>query len=180
MTFRDFADLFAQIGWGRSISKEEALQIAATSEEEGLVLQTKNEQEARFVCSCCGDCCGLLNLAKARPRPAEFFASNYYARGDPNLCTRCGTCADSRQMSDGGDRTPEQHCRCQSRPVCRLRGVCTDMPLRKQAFGKKGRGGGATQGHGGSLRIHYGPQESHRAESADMKNSNCLCLPTYR
>jgi ferredoxin len=98
MAFGDFADLFGRTGWGRPIGKEEALRIAAKSEEEGLVLQPTNEQEAWFVCSCCGDCCTLLKLSKAMPRPAEFFASNYYALGNPDICEGCGTCVDRCQM----------------------------------------------------------------------------------
>ena len=98
MAFQDFADMLARTGWGRPIGKEEALQIAAISEEEGLVLQATNEQEIRFICSCCGDCCGLLKLAKAMPRPVEFLVSNYYAQVNLDLCEGCGTCVDRCQM----------------------------------------------------------------------------------
>jgi electron transport complex protein RnfB len=98
MAFGDIADLLGRTGWGRPIGKEEALQIAAKSEEDGLVLQANNQQEAWFVCSCCADCCGLLKLSKAMPRPAEFFASNYYAHWNSDLCQGCGTCVDRCQM----------------------------------------------------------------------------------
>jgi electron transport complex protein RnfB len=98
MAFRDFADMLARTGWGRPIGKEEALQITAKSEEEGLVLQATNEQEIRFICSCCGDCCGLLKLAKAMPKPVEFLVSNYYGQVNPDLCQGCGTCIDRCQM----------------------------------------------------------------------------------
>ena len=98
MAFRDFADMVGRTGWGRPIGTEEALQVAAKSEEEGLVLQPANEQEVQFICSCCGDCCGFLRSAKAMPRPAECFASNYFAQGNPDLCEGCGTCSDRCQM----------------------------------------------------------------------------------
>ena len=55
MAFQDFADLMGRSGWGRPISKEQALEIASKNEEEGLVLQPANEQETQFICSCCGD-----------------------------------------------------------------------------------------------------------------------------
>jgi len=98
MAFRDFADLAGRSGWGRPISKEEAIEIAAKNENDGLMLQPSNEQEAQFICSCCGDCCGILRLAKAFPRPAEFVATNYYAQVKVDLCNGCGACLERCQM----------------------------------------------------------------------------------
>jgi Na+-translocating ferredoxin:NAD+ oxidoreductase RNF subunit RnfB len=98
MGFGDFADLLGKSGWGRPVSKEEALQIAAMGEEDGLVLQPNNEQEPQFICSCCGDCCGILRIAKTLPRPVDIIASNYYASVNPDLCQGCGTCVDRCQI----------------------------------------------------------------------------------
>jgi Pyruvate/2-oxoacid:ferredoxin oxidoreductase delta subunit len=98
MAFREFADAFGRTGWGRPIDKEEALQIAARNEEDGLILQPGNQQEVQFMCSCCGDCCGVLRLLKSMPRPADFVASNYYAQANPDLCEGCGTCVSRCQM----------------------------------------------------------------------------------
>lgn len=98
MGFRDFGDLIGRTGWGRLVGKEEALEIAARNEEDGLVLQPSNEQEIEFMCSCCGDCCGALKRFKSLPRPAEFVACNYYAEVDPKICDGCGACVDRCQM----------------------------------------------------------------------------------
>jgi electron transport complex protein RnfB len=98
MGFRNFGALMARTGWGRIISKEEALEIAAKNEEDGLVLQPCNSQEMEGMCSCCGDCCGALKAFKALPRPAEFVASNYYAQVKADICDGCGACADRCQM----------------------------------------------------------------------------------
>jgi Fe-S-cluster-containing hydrogenase component 2 len=92
MSFGDLADLYTKEGWGRKISQGEAFEIARKSEEEGLVLMPGNEQEAAFICACCGDCCGMLSMAKNFPRPAEIVASNYYAQVDTELCKGCRTC----------------------------------------------------------------------------------------
>jgi len=98
MAFREYADVFGRTGWGRAISKEEALEIAARNEEDGLVLQPGNQQETQFMCSCCSDCCGIFRAIKSMPRPAEFVAGNFYAQPDPDLCLGCGTCVERCQM----------------------------------------------------------------------------------
>jgi Na+-translocating ferredoxin:NAD+ oxidoreductase RNF subunit RnfB len=92
MSFGDLADLYSEEGWGRRISQQEALEIARKNEEEGLVLMPGNEQEASFMCACCGDCCGMLSVAKNFPRPADVVASNYYAQVNTELCKGRGTC----------------------------------------------------------------------------------------
>lgn len=92
MSFGDMADLYSEEGWGRKITQKEALQIARKNEEEGLVLMPGNEQEAAFMCACCGDCCGMLSMMKNFPRPADIVASNYFAQVNTELCEGCETC----------------------------------------------------------------------------------------
>jgi electron transport complex protein RnfB len=99
MAFRDYADVLARTGWGRTITKEEAIEIAIQNEEDGLVLQPSNDQEGQFICSCCSDCCGILKMAKMAPKPAEVVASNYYAQVDAHVCTECGACIDRCPMN---------------------------------------------------------------------------------
>jgi ferredoxin len=90
--------MFGRTGWGRAITQEEALEIAAKSEEEGLVLQPSNEQTPQFICSCCADCCGILKMAKAVRKPADVVASNYFAGIQADFCSGCGTCVDRCPM----------------------------------------------------------------------------------
>ncbi len=94
MSLGDLADLYIEEGWGRRISRQEALEISRKDEEEGLGLMPGNEQEAAFMCACCRDCCGMLSMMKNVPRPADVVASNYYAQVNAELCTGCGTCVD--------------------------------------------------------------------------------------
>lgn len=98
MSFGDLADLYIEEGWGRKISQRQAFEYASQNEKEGLVLMPANEQEAAFMCACCGDCCGMLGMIKNFPRPVDVVASNYYAQVDTELCEGCGTCVTRCQM----------------------------------------------------------------------------------
>ncbi|MBY9020180.1 MAG: 4Fe-4S dicluster domain-containing protein [Candidatus Lokiarchaeota archaeon] len=97
------SDIFSQIyidqGWGRQISKEEALEIISKTEEDGLVYEIGNSQTPGSLCCCCGCCCGYLSDMKELPKPTEFLTSNYYAELDSEICTGCGTCLDRCQMN---------------------------------------------------------------------------------
>jgi NAD-dependent dihydropyrimidine dehydrogenase PreA subunit len=92
MSFGDLAELYIEEGWGRRISQEEAYAFARQNEQEGLVLMPGNEQEAAFMCACCGDCCWMLSMIRNFPRPADVVASNYYAQVNTELCKGTGTC----------------------------------------------------------------------------------------
>ncbi|MFH1122337.1 MAG: 4Fe-4S binding protein [Pseudomonadota bacterium] len=94
----DIAKNCVRIGVGRQISKEEALALARSNEEDGLVLQPSNAQKAEFICACCGCCCGMLRVHKVLPRPVAFWANNYHASVDPDECTGCGTCVERCQV----------------------------------------------------------------------------------
>jgi NAD-dependent dihydropyrimidine dehydrogenase PreA subunit len=97
-SFGSHADYYVENGLGRFISKEEACSIVKRNEEEGLVMQPFNSQKIGGMCSCCGDCCGVLRSLKAQPRPADSVQSNYYALVDGDACTGCETCVDRCQM----------------------------------------------------------------------------------
>ena len=96
--FGAHADYYAENGMGRYITREEAKQIVIKNEEAGLVMQPFNSQKVGGMCSCCGDCCGMLRSLKKQPNPAESVQSNYYAQVDEELCTGCETCVDRCQM----------------------------------------------------------------------------------
>lgn len=79
-------------GTGVPVAREEALGLLDRAEKEGLVLQPENAQDPLFICFCCGCCCGVLQMAKRFPRPAEYVHSNHHAAVDAALCTDCETC----------------------------------------------------------------------------------------
>ncbi len=97
-TFGSHAEYYVENGMGRFITKEEAKQIVINNEEAGLVMQPFNSKKVGGMCSCCGDCCGMLRSLKKQPNPAEAVQSNYYAQVEEELCTGCETCVDRCQM----------------------------------------------------------------------------------
>jgi electron transport complex protein RnfB len=98
MGFGSMARLYIDQGWGREISREEALEIQRKNQDEGLVLQAANALNPEFICSCCGCCCPVLLGTKNFPRPVQFFSTNFYAEVDSALCAGCGTCVNRCQM----------------------------------------------------------------------------------
>ena len=72
--------------------------ILQQASEAGLVLQPGNAQRAGFICCCCGDCCGVLQIAKRHPRPASILVSPFFAEVDDALCSACGDCEFRCQM----------------------------------------------------------------------------------
>lgn len=98
ITFRDYADTVIREGWGRRITTEEALELAALNQKDGFVLRPSNEQEPQFLCACCEDCCGLLAIIKFARRPADYVSTNFRSRIDPSACVGCGLCAKKCPM----------------------------------------------------------------------------------
>ncbi len=85
-------------GVGSNLSKEEAIDLIRKNTEEGLILQPSNTQEIDFICSCCGCCCGMLNVHKKLPNPADYWATNFYSEIDHDNCNGCGICAKKCQV----------------------------------------------------------------------------------
>jgi electron transport complex protein RnfB len=92
------ADYYVNVGIGRYITKDEALNILEKAQEAGLILQPVNAKNPEAICCCCGDCCGLLTSMKKFPRPADYYSSNFYSEVNPELCSGCQICVDKCQM----------------------------------------------------------------------------------
>jgi ferredoxin len=93
-SFRMAARSAIEKGLAREVTKEEALKILEKAQEDGLVLQPGNSQNPMNICTCCGCCCGVLSSQKQLPELSQFFATNYYAEVDSDLCVGCGICED--------------------------------------------------------------------------------------
>ncbi|MHA2287566.1 MAG: ATP-binding protein [Promethearchaeota archaeon] len=98
ISFRSLAKEYLKKGLGRKVTKNEALEILSMAEKEGLVLQPGNAQNPLGMCCCCGCCCDLLVNQKKFNSPAQYFASNYYAELDSDVCVNCGVCESRCNM----------------------------------------------------------------------------------
>ncbi|MHC1729047.1 MAG: ATP-binding protein [Syntrophobacteraceae bacterium] len=92
----------------REITREEALAIIEQNQKDGLVLQPSNTEQADFICSCCGCCCGMLGMHKVLPKPIDFWATNFHAQVDTSLCDGCGACAKRCQVGAVGVAAKKQ------------------------------------------------------------------------
>ena len=81
-SFGSHAEYYVENGMGRYITIDEAKDIVKKNEEAGLVMQPFNSQKVGGMCSCCGDCCGVLRSLKMHPSPAEMVQSNSPPKGD--------------------------------------------------------------------------------------------------
>jgi len=98
MSFGSTANNNIDLGRGRKISREEILAILKQADNAGLVLSPANSKRPTFICACCGDCCGVLRMAKLHPKPSSIISSPYVAAHDDVTCSGCGICVDRCQM----------------------------------------------------------------------------------
>jgi Na+-translocating ferredoxin:NAD+ oxidoreductase subunit B len=89
-----YADYYVDLGLGRRITQEEALEVLNRSEEAGLVHQMPNSTDPAAICNCCPNCCGQLRFLKMLPNPAAFVTSDHFATVERELCTGCQLCVE--------------------------------------------------------------------------------------
>ncbi len=84
----------------RAISKEEALEILAEADKEGLVHAPSNTQEeVNYICNCCTCSCGVLRGMVEYGNTDIIARSDFYAVVDPDLCTTCEDCLERCQFN---------------------------------------------------------------------------------
>ena len=100
IVLNDFAENFIERGAARRISKEEALEILARTEELGLVHQLNNTDSDgyEFICNCCSCCCMVLRAMMILGKEDICYQSRYLARVDPEKCDACGLCVERCQF----------------------------------------------------------------------------------
>lgn len=95
------AEYYIRTGRGKSVTKEEALEICKQAEKDGMVHQIPNLSgpgNALAICNCCGcSCFGLRNTNLYRN--PDFSRSNYVAQVERDKCVACGECVENCQVN---------------------------------------------------------------------------------
>jgi Pyruvate/2-oxoacid:ferredoxin oxidoreductase delta subunit len=100
----------------RAISREEALDILAEADREGLVHSTSNTKaDVSYICNCCACCCGVLRGMVEYGNTDIIARSDFYAVVDGALCTACEDCLDrclfgALNMEDGSCTLQKELC----------------------------------------------------------------------
>ncbi len=94
-TFGKSARHVSENGFGRLISKEEAIKILRNAEEAGLIHKAYHpgfdiSRDETSICNCCSCCCGQTGK-----RFPTVNATNYISSFNHELCTGCGTCVEN-------------------------------------------------------------------------------------
>ena len=111
-------------GYGRTVTRKEALAVLDLSERDGLVHCTYNVQrEPMFVCNCCTCCCGFLRGVKEFGAPHLLVRSNWVSAIEAGRCTACGACAGGRCPMDAITEQDGRYTVSEGR--CIGCGVCT-------------------------------------------------------
>ena len=95
LVFSSRPGAFDRIDDIKTISKEEALEILAEADREGLIHAPSNTQtEVNYICNCCTCSCGVLRGMVEYGNTDIIAHSDFYAVVDRELCTACEDCLD--------------------------------------------------------------------------------------
>lgn len=104
LSFGEEAAYYIERGIAREITQDEAIAILERSVEHGMVIQSCYTRDTEIICSCHGDCCGILGGYVAAGPEAAAAAnsypnnSNYDLVYDKENCIKCGSCVDQCTM----------------------------------------------------------------------------------
>ncbi|MBU2645357.1 4Fe-4S binding protein [bacterium] len=116
MMFGFAAEYYIENELAREITKEEALEVLAKAEADGLVHFSSNHQDNKiFICNCCSCCCkAMAHIVKYGNKNA-LAKSNYLAVLNEDSCDICEDCIDrcpvsAIQMFDDQTQIDGQSC----------------------------------------------------------------------
>ncbi|MBM6998868.1 4Fe-4S binding protein [bacterium] len=100
LSFGELAEYFDEVGIGRYISQDEAIQMVEKCMDAGMVPESLSMKDVDIMCMCHGDCCGNLSSWKAQRGvgAANVNVSAYLLKYDKETCIQCGACIDRCPM----------------------------------------------------------------------------------
>jgi len=95
MNFNTFADYCIKQGFGRELTKQEALKTLTKAAEAGLVHTTQNiTEKMSFICNCDRDCCIMLRGIRQFDDPGMIATSNFLPEYEKEKCMLCLKCTE--------------------------------------------------------------------------------------
>ena len=95
MNFNVFADYCIENGFGRELTKDEALKTLTAAAKAGLVHTTQNiTEKTSFICNCDRDCCVMLRGIRQFDVPNIVATSNFLPEYEKSNCIFCLTCTE--------------------------------------------------------------------------------------
>jgi len=95
MAFGPNAKFTSERGYGRLVSKEEALQVLDDAEKAGLVHMSSNTSKyIDFICNCCSCHCGVVKSLQELDLPSMGAVSSYRLKIDEEACIGCEDCVE--------------------------------------------------------------------------------------
>ena len=122
LTFGPMARFIAGRGFGRGLSREEALQVLDRAEKAGLMHCSSNVGKyIDVICNCCGCHCQVIRSIKNAAVPSMAAVSSFIMSINEEECTGCGACVDRCQMDAltmQGDIVAQDAARCVGCGLC--------------------------------------------------------------
>lgn len=125
-TFGKSAKYVVEQGFGRMITKDEALSILKKSQDDGLVHKAWHphsdfSKAETSICNCCKCCCGIFDWWR-NGTTSMINSTNFLAKIDKNKCVGCGTCLEKCPVEAiHGDDNNKAECESE---LCIGCGVC--------------------------------------------------------
>ena len=95
MAFGPNAKFVQERGYGRLVSKEEALKVLDDAEKAGLVHMSSNTSKyIDFICNCCPCHCGIVKSLQDLHMPSIGAVSGFRLKIDEEACIGCGDCVE--------------------------------------------------------------------------------------
>lgn len=126
LTFGKSARYVAEQGFGRMISKDEAISILNASKKDGLIHKAWHphsdiSKPETSICNCCKCCCGTFDWWR-NGTTAMINSTNFLAKIDKSKCVGCGTCLEKCPVDAiQGDDNNKAECNAE---LCIGCGVC--------------------------------------------------------
>ena len=99
MSFGPTAQFVAERGFGRLLSKEEALQVLDRAEKAGLIHCSNNiGKYIDFICNCCDCHCLIIRGIKNASALGSVATSSFIASVEEGDCSGCGDCVERCRM----------------------------------------------------------------------------------